>query len=219
MTVERIDYVIVGSGIAGLTFALNVADGGRVVMVTKKNDAESATNLAQGGIAAVMARQDSFDQHIEDTLAGGVGLCSREAVEIAVRGGPDAVGRLTGWGAKFSTESDPSSGSSLALGREGGHSVRRIVHAADMTGREIESALLGAVDRHPNIEVFEDHIALDLVTTGSGSTRSCVGVHVLDERAGIVKTLTSATTVLATGGCGKVYLYTTNPDIATGDGI
>ncbi len=216
---ERSDFIVVGSGIAGLTFALNAAESGRVLIVTKKDDKESATNLAQGGIAAVVAREDSFDQHIEDTLAGGVGLCNREAVEIAVRGGPDAVRRLTEWGTHFSTETDESGDTSLALGQEGGHSERRIVHAADMTGREIESALLGAVDRHPNIEVLEDHIALDLVTAGVGVDKVCVGVEVLDEPAGEVKTLLSAVTVLATGGCGRVYLYTTNPDIATGDGI
>ncbi len=216
---ESSDFIVVGSGIAGLTFALNAAESGRVLIVTKKDDKESATNLAQGGIAAVVAREDSFDQHIEDTLAGGVGLCNREAVEIAVRGGPDAVRRLTEWGTRFSTETDESGDTSLALGQEGGHSERRIVHAADMTGREIESALLEAVDCHPNIEVLEDHIALDLITTGVGAGRACVGVHVLDEPAGSVKTLRSAVTVLATGGCGRVYLYTTNPDIATGDGI
>ncbi len=217
---ERSDFIVVGSGIAGLTFALNAAASGRVLVVTKKDDAESATNLAQGGIAAVTAREDSFDQHIEDTLAGGVGLCNREAVEIAVRGGPEAVRRLTEWGTRFSTEVDDAGGAALSLGREGGHSARRIVHAADMTGREIESALLGAVDRHPNIEVLEDHIALDLITTGEHEGgRTCVGVHVLDVDNGIVKTLLSAVTVLATGGCGRVYLYTTNPDIATGDGI
>jgi len=214
--VERSDFIVVGTGIAGLTFALNAAEHGRVLVVTKKDDAETATNLAQGGIAAVVAREDSFDQHIEDTMAGGVGLCNREAVEIAVRGGPEAVRRLTEWGTHFSTEAD---GTALALGQEGGHSERRIVHAADMTGREIESSLLNAVARHQNISVLEDHIALDLITTGKGAQRSCVGVHVLDVRSCEIMTLMSSVTVLATGGCGRVYLYTTNPDIATGDGI
>jgi len=214
--VERSDFIVVGTGIAGLTFALNAAEHGRVLVVTKKDDAETATNLAQGGIAAVVAREDSFDQHIEDTMAGGVGLCNREAVEIAVRGGPEAVRRLTEWGTHFSTESD---GDSLALGQEGGHSKRRIVHAADMTGKEIETALLNAVARHPNITVLEDHIALDLITTGKGAHRACVGVHVLDVLSCEIMTLMSSVTVLTTGGCGRVYQYTTNPDIATGDGI
>ena len=211
------DFIVVGSGMAGLTFALSVAGHGSVVVVTKKDDAESATNMAQGGIAAAMAGTDSFERHIEDTLAAGVGLCRREAVEIAVRSGPDAVRRLMEWGAEFSTA---DGGRELALGREGGHSERRIVHAADMTGREIEESLLAAVDRHPDIEILEDHVAIDLVVApGPSGDRACVGVHVLDVAAGAIDTVLAGATVLATGGCGKVYLYTTNPDIASGDGV
>lgn len=213
----RADFVVVGSGISGLTFALSAAEHGRVVVVTKKDDAESATNMAQGGIAAAMAGTDSFERHVEDTLTAGVGLCDREAVEIAVRSGPAAVRRLMEWGASFSTV---EGGTELALGREGGHSERRIVHAADMTGEEIEQALLTAVERHPDITVLEDHMAIDLVVEmGSARGPVCRGLHFLDVAGGAVGTVASRATVLATGGCGKVYLYTTNPDIASGDGV
>ncbi|MBN2564269.1 MAG: L-aspartate oxidase [Candidatus Eisenbacteria bacterium] len=216
---ESVDFVVIGSGIAGLTFALTVANHGRVLVVTKKDDAESATNMAQGGIAAVFQGADSFERHIEDTLAAGVGLCRREAVEIAVRSGPEAVRRLMSWGARFSTERSPGGDDHLSLGREGGHSARRIVHAADMTGKEIETALLSAVEDTPGIEILEDHIAIDLVVAESGSARACGGVHVLDVDGGAVRTIDAPIVVCATGGCGKVYLYTTNPDIACGDGI
>jgi len=213
------DFVVVGSGIAGLTFALSVADRGRVLIVTKKDDAESATNMAQGGIAAVVGQRDSFDRHIEDTLAAGVGLCHREAVEIAVRGGPASVRRLTDWGTRFTKTAEGEEPPTLALGREGGHSERRIVHAADMTGKEIERALLDAAARNENIEIWEDHIAIDLIVEETPRGRSCVGLHALDVEGGRVRTIRSAITLLATGGCGKVYLYTTNPDIASGDGV
>jgi L-aspartate oxidase len=216
---DSADFVVIGSGIAGLTFALTVAGQGRVLIVTKKDDAESATNMAQGGIAAVFERTDSFDRHIEDTLAAGVGLCRREAVEIAVRSGPGAVERLMSWGARFSRERAQDGLERLSLGREGGHSARRIVHAADMTGKEIETALIAAVESSPGIEVLEDHIAIDLIVGESRGQRACVGIHVLDAEACAVKTIAAPVVVCATGGCGKVYLYTTNPDIACGDGI
>ncbi len=218
-THESADFIVVGSGIAGLTFALSVAKRGRVIIVTKKDDAESATNMAQGGIAAVVEGTDSFEQHVRDTLTAGVGLCHREAVEIAVRSGPGAVGRLMSWGARFSTEIAADGGEHFSLGQEGGHSARRIVHAADMTGEEIETALLAAVGVLPNIEVLggprRDRRRHRRVRGG----RRCAGVHVLDVVAGRVRTVVAPVTVLATGGCGKVYLYTTNPDIASGDGI
>ncbi len=214
---ESSEFTVIGSGIAGLTFALLAADSGKVIVVTKKEDVESATNMAQGGIAAVLAGADSFERHIEDTLTAGVGLCRREAVELAVRSGPDSIRRLMEWGTRFSTAED---GGALALGREGGHSMRRIVHASDMTGREIERALLSAVDANPNIVMLEDHVAIDLVVSeGPDGAPTCVGVHVLDTTLGRVETILSRITALATGGCGKVYLYTTNPDIASGDGI
>jgi len=218
-TRETADFVVVGSGIAGLTFALTVAKHGRVIVVTKKDDAESATNMAQGGIAAVVEGSDSFEKHIRDTLTAGVGLCHREAVEIAVRSGPGAVARLMAWGARFSTEASGDGVEHFSLGQEGGHSARRIVHAADMTGEEIESALLTAVDESPNIEVLEDHVAIDVFVDESGGSRACAGVHVLDVVGERVVTIAAPVTALATGGCGKVYLYTTNPDIASGDGV
>ncbi len=214
---QSAEYTVVGTGIAGLTFALSAARTGKVVVVTKKDDAESATNMAQGGIAAVLAGADSFERHIQDTLTAGVGLCNREAVEIAVRSGPDSIRRLMEWGTRFSTV---DGGDELELGREGGHSERRIVHASDMTGREIERALLAAVDADPNIVVLENHMAIDLVVSdGLDGRPACVGVHVLDTTLGCVETILSRITALATGGCGKVYLYTTNPDIASGDGV
>jgi L-aspartate oxidase len=213
---DRTDFVVVGSGIAGLSFALRVASLGSVLVVTKKDDAESATNMAQGGIAAVVHDGDSFEKHIEDTMRAGVGLCHRDAVELAVRNGPEAVRHLVQWGAEFTKE---ASSGSFSLGREGGHSERRIVHASDMTGKEIEQALLSAVDDHPSIEVLEDHMAIDLAVADGPAGRAVTGVHVLDQRTPEVKTITAPVVMLATGGCGKVYLYTSNPEIATGDGI
>jgi L-aspartate oxidase len=213
------DFIVVGSGIAGLTFALTASRRGRVLVLTKKDDAESATNMAQGGIAAVVEGPDSFEQHIRDTLTAGVGLCHRQAVEIAVRSAPGAVARLMAWGARFSTERSGDGTEHFSLGREGGHSARRIVHAADMTGEEIESSLLEAVEDSPNIEILEDHVAIDAVVPDAAGSRASSGLHVLDVDGGSVYTISAPVTVLATGGCGKVYLYTTNPDISSGDGV
>ena len=213
---DRVDFIVVGSGIAGLSFALRVAERGSVLVITKKDDAESATNMAQGGIAAAVHDDDSYEKHIDDTVKAGVGLCHRDAVELAVRNGPDAVRHLVEWGARFTREGP---GGSFALGREGGHSERRIIHASDMTGREIEEALLAAVDAHPAISVLEDHMAIELATADGPGGRMVVGVHALDRRGGRVATVTAPVVMLATGGCGKVYLYTSNPEIATGDGI
>ncbi len=222
--VERLkfDFLVIGSGVAGLTYALGVADYGSVAIITKKERAESNTNYAQGGIAAVMDEHDSYQSHVEDTLGAGAGLCDPEVVEVVVKEGPDRIRELIEFGARF-TRRDGQ----LHLGREGGHSTHRIVHAADATGREIERALLASIRHHPNIEVFEYHYAIDLLSEhhlGQHVSRlrpdiHCYGAYVYDEQADEVKTVLAKVTMLATGGSGAVYLHTTNPPIATGDGV
>ncbi len=217
------DFIVLGSGVAGLTYALRVAEHGSVAIITKKASVESNTNYAQGGIAAVMDRHDSVESHVRDTLVAGAGLCVEEIVEIVVREGPDRIRELIELGAAFTREHDQS----LHLGREGGHSANRIVHAADTTGREVERALLAQVQAHPNIQVFEYHYALDLITQhhlGEHVSRmrtdiACYGAYVLDEQTGQIKTFLSKVVMLSTGGSGQVYLHTTNPSIATGDGV
>jgi L-aspartate oxidase len=221
---KHFDFLVLGSGIAGLTFALKVAPRGRVAILTKKNRAESNTNYAQGGIAAVTSKEDSFEMHVRDTLEAGAGLCKPEVVRTIVQEGPARIAELIELGMKFSLRDLPGGSGEieLDLGREGGHSKRRILHAKDVTGREIERALLAAVARQPNIEIFENHFAIDLLTThklGQDGPNRCVGVYVLDKAGEAVETFAAPITLLATGGCGKVYLYTTNPDIATGDGV
>src|SRR5213075_798780 len=164
---KQFDYLVLGSGIAGLTFALKVAPRGRVAIITKKNRAESNTNYAQGGIAAVTSKEDSFELHVRDTLQAGAGLCKEEVVRTIVQEGPERIGELIELGMKFSEREvpGPNGARELDLGREGGHSKRRILHAKDVTGREIERALLAAVALRPNIKIFENHLAIDLVTT------------------------------------------------------
>lgn len=221
---KRFDFLVLGSGIAGLCFALKVASRGRVAIVTKKNRAESNTNYAQGGIASVTSKEDSFELHVRDTLEAGAGLCKESVVRTIVEEGPARISELIDLGMRF-TEREASGeggGRELDLGREGGHSKRRILHAKDVTGREIERALLNAVARQPSISIFENHLAIDLITTqklGYVGANHCLGAYVFDKAAGTVETFASPVTLLATGGCGKVYLYTTNPDIATGDGV
>lgn len=217
------DAVVVGSGIGGLSFALKLAESGlSVAIVTKKTKSDSNTNWAQGGIACVTAPDDSLAEHVRDTLAAGDGLCDRDVVEAVVAAGPARVRELIGWGVAFERGADGAHD----LGREGGHGRRRILHARDMTGRAIESALLRAVASRPTVRMLEHHLAVDLVTDGKlgradpGRSGDRVrGLHVLDTRSGRVNTLAAPVVVLATGGVGQVYLYTTNPDIATGDGI
>src|SRR5580692_6635049 len=221
---KQFDYLILGSGIAGLTFALQVAPRGRVAIVTKKDRAESNTNYAQGGIASVTSKEDSFELHVRDTLEAGAGLCKESVVRTIVEEGPARIAELIELGMKFSERDAPSEdgGKELDLGREGGHSKRRILHAKDVTGREIERALLNAVSRQPNIQIFENHIAIDLITgqkLGYVGENHCLGAYVFDKKGNRVQTFSAPVTLLATGGCGKVYLYTTNPDIATGDGV
>lgn len=210
------DVVVVGSGIAGLSFALKAARYGTVALVTKKSRPESSTNWAQGGIAAAFGADDSPELHREDTLVAGAGLCHPDAVDVLVREGPDRVRELIALGVRFSEEEEGG----LSLGREGGHSRRRIVRAEDLTGREIERGLLHAAAEEPNIAVYEDHAAVDLLTAtdpGRLGTRCC-GVLVLDPEGRRVPFLARAV-MLATGGCGQVYRHTTNPSIATGDGV
>jgi L-aspartate oxidase len=221
---KQFDFLVLGSGIAGLSFALKVAPHGRVAIVTKKNRAESNTNYAQGGIAAVTSKEDSFELHVRDTLESGAGLCKEPVVRAIIEEGPARIAELIGLGMQFSERPDPSptGARQLDLGKEGGHSMRRILHAKDITGREIERALLAALAQHPSLEIYENHFAIDLITSqklGQKGANRCLGVYVLDKATGRVETFASRVTLLATGGCGKVYLYTTNPDIATGDGV
>ncbi len=214
---ERFDFLVLGSGIAGLSFALDAARAGTVAIITKKRDSESNTNYAQGGIAAVLAPGDSFEAHIRDTLAAGDGLCRPEVVERVVRLGPDQIRTLARRGVAFTPSDDPAV--PFDLGREGGHSRRRIVHARDMTGRAVEQALLDRARENPNVRFFENHFAVDLIVSAGPDGRDrCAGVHVLCPD-GAIHPFGARSTCLATGGAGKVYLYTSNPDIASGDGL
>jgi L-aspartate oxidase len=227
----KTDFLIIGSGVAGLTFALKVADHGSVTIVTKKGVMDTNTAQAQGGIASVFGKPDSFDLHIRDTLVAGDGLCNREVVEMVVRNGPERIHELIDMGVRFNLaerQREKGEDLNLDLGREGGHSEKRIIHAEDMTGRELERVLVEHVKKHPNIKVYENHIAIDLITFSTRMKRGqvtttheevCCGAYVLDRDINQVKTFGAEITLLATGGSGKVYLYTSNPDIAAGDGI
>ena len=217
------DFLVIGSGIGGLSYALKVSELGNVVVVTKKQDSESNTNYAQGGIASVMSSEDSFESHIQDTLKAGDGLCNPEVVRKVVESGPEFVEELVNLGVDFSKKQ----GKEYDLGREGGHSQKRVVHAKDFTGREIEGALLKAVKSKKNIRLYENHVAIDLLTQRnirnfSGTAMEeikCFGAHILDIEKNRIETFLSKLTLLATGGGGRIYLHTTNPSIATGDGV
>ena len=215
----RSQFLVLGSGIAGLSFALRTAEHGSVALVTKKGTPESATNYAQGGIAAVVSPQDSFEDHLNDTVRAGAGLCREDVVRFVVEQGPSAIGRLVELGVRFDA-SDRAPG--YDLGREGGHSQRRVLHAADFTGQEIERALVERCEKHPNIEILTDSLAVDLVTSAKlalPGPKRVLGAYVLDASRGEVDVFHAPIVLLATGGCGKVYLCTSNPDIASGDGI
>ena len=215
------EVVVVGSGIAGLSFALKAAEHARVLILTKKNAAESNTNYAQGGIACVTSSEDSAELHIRDTMESGAGLCRERVVREVVQDGPARVAELVALGVKF-TERKNGSQQEPDLGKEAGHSKRRVLHAGDITGRELEKALLAAVRASPQIRVREDIVAIDLVTTKKMKMKGpnrVVGLYVLDCATQRVVAISAKVVVLATGGCGKCYLYTTNPGIATGDGV
>lgn len=219
---QKFDHIVVGSGIAGLTYALKAAEHGTVAVVTKRARATTNTAWAQGGVACVTSPEDSFELHAADTMEAGAGLCHPDIVDIVVREGPARIKELIGLGMSFDLRARPDGITELDLGREGGHSKRRILHAHDFTGREIENTLLAAAEKHPSIRLLEDHMGVDLITTGKlgyATEDRVVGLYVLDENAEQVITLRSDRIILATGGCGKVYLYTTNPDIASGDGV
>jgi len=218
------DFLVIGSGISGLSFALKAARLGHVTLVTKKSRVDTATNLAQGGIAAVLSADDSYEMHIADTLKAGAGLCNEEAVRLVVERGPARVRELMALGVDFTRQEADSS--LLDLGREGGHSARRIAHARDLTGREIERGLLEKVAANDHITVLENHLAVDLLIASKAGIAvrgpfpdRCLGAYILDRADNSITPYLAKVTLLCTGGAGKVYLFTTNPDIATGDGI
>jgi L-aspartate oxidase len=219
---QNSDFLVIGSGIAGLSFALWAAEYGSVIIITKKERADTNTNHAQGGIAAVFSDDDSFELHITDTLNAGVGLCHTEAVELIVREAPKKIKELVKWGVHFTQVK----GNTFDLGREGGHSRNRIVHARDHTGMTMEQALLEQVKAHRNILTYENHIAIEFITEHhfrnshkKPTKPRCYGVYALNGLTNIVEVFQAKVTLLSSGGTGQVYLHTTNPDIATGDGI
>jgi L-aspartate oxidase len=232
MRILDCDYFVVGSGIAGLMSALHLAEYGKVLVATKKDRSDSNTNYAQGGIACVMTGEDTFEDHVRDTLIAGAGLCDEKVVREIVSAGPERIAELERLGLVFAP-SNGASGSGYDLGKEGGHSKRRVLHAGDITGRRIEEILLSRVQQERNISIFEHCMVIDLITTSwiahqtscetdghsqHGKNRCC-GAYILDRASGEILAVRTPNVILATGGGGKVYLYTTNPDIATGDGI
>ncbi len=223
----KTDFLVVGSGIAGLSLALKLAVRGRVLVVTKKNRSDTATTLAQGGIACVLGPMDDFVFHEYDTLLSGDGLSHEDAVRAIVRGGPARIRELEDLGVNFTKGGDGQ----YELGREGGHSRRRVVHSGDFTGMEIQRVLVEKASAHPNIDILEDFVVVDLLTTckivcsmEQGASipckeDRCLGAYVLDASSGKIHAILADITFLSTGGAGKVYIYTSNPDVATGDGI
>ena len=220
MRIIDCDYFVVGSGMGGLMTALHLAPHGKVVLATKRKLADCNTNFAQGGICCVASPNDSFKSHLKDTQIAGAGLCTERVVARIVAEAPKGIADLIRCGVKFSKKSDGS----WDLTREGGHSARRIFHAGDITGEQCEAAMIRTIRRHPEIEILENTTVIDLITTTrrlglKKAPHQCVGAYVLDTETQEIYAIRSPNTVLATGGCGKVYLYTCNPDTATGDGI
>ncbi len=224
--IKKTDFLVIGSGIAGLSYALKAARLGTVTIITKKQIQRTNTALAQGGVAAVFSEQDSFDLHIQDTHNAGDGLCDDEVVKMVVKNGPERIKELVSQGARFNKQGKGKY--DFSLGQEGGHSAKRIVYAHDLTGKEIEDTLIRNVRNNKNITILENHIAVNLITLSSSirsgllvtqQENTCCGAYVLNINTGKIETFYAGITLLATGGASKVYLYTSNPDIATGDGI
>ena len=220
---KKVDFLVIGSGIAGLTYALRVAEHGKVIIISKAIADETSTKYAQGGIAAVMSSPDSYNKHIEDTIDAGAGLCDRKIVEMTVKESTDRINELIKWGTDFDKQTDGT----YSLGREGGHSENRILHHKDTTGKEIIRALLQTAKEHKNIEILERHFAIDLITQHhlgmrvySGTKNiQCFGAYILNPENNQIFTILSKITMIASGGAGNVYRTTTNPMVATGDGI
>lgn len=222
------DYLIIGSGLAGLTAALEASKYGKVIVVTKASAEQCNTRYAQGGIACVIDQDDTFEAHIADTLVAGAGLCHPDVVRDIVKAGPARMRDLEAYGLKFTRRGEvretttPEQANEFDLGREGGHSARRVLHAGDITGREVSDVLLARCNENANIEILEYHLAVDLITSrhiDGAVGNSCFGAYVMDTKTHEIKTFLSNYTFLATGGAGKVYLCTCNPDVACGDGI
>ncbi len=220
---RKVDFLVIGSGIAGLSYALKVAPYGKVCVISKTNAEESNTQYAQGGIAAVMYTPDSYEKHIQDTIEAGAGLCNEEIVRLTISESTARIKELVSWGTQF----DKTKSGKFDLAKEGGHSEFRVLHHKDRTGKEIIRALLEQAHNHPNIEILENYFAVDIITQhhlGIEITRrtpdiSCYGVYVLNPVTNLIDTILSKITLIATGGAGNVYNTTTNPPIATGDGI
>ncbi len=224
---DQFDFLVIGSGLAGLNTALNLADRGKVAVVTKRKIDDCNTRFAQGGVACVIDHKDSFDQHVQDTLEAGAGLCDEAVVRSIVESGPEAINDLIDRGAHFTTrgelgETDTRHKDEFHLGREGGHHQRRVIHAGDITGSEIEKILVKSALEHKNISIFENMMAIDLITTkrlGWIGENCCMGAYAINTKTHEVSTFRATATVVATGGCGKVYLYTSNSEVACGGGV
>jgi L-aspartate oxidase len=215
----KCDFLVIGSGITGLTFAHKASLVGDVVIVTKKEKSDANTNYAQGGIASVFSPTDSFELHIQDTIRTGDGLSHLDRVRIMVEEGPRLVQQLVDFGVEFTKTCSEDGKEILDLGMEGGHSRRRIVHSDDLTGKTIETTLLKAVKSDKNVKMFENHTAIDLIPDNEDNPKRCVGAYIYENNTGEILKINSRITLLATGGVGQLYWHTTNPSIATGDGI